>query len=125
MGGLQIAALIFAILLLLPGGCFLFFGVVILPPLVLIAAVILGLAGWLFWFALGRTPPAAGEPPPPLDRTAFPLTAERARRELGLRNYRVKRFLFAKRWDVVTPSGEQREFPDEAAFLEWATRELG
>ena len=70
MTGGQIAALIFAILLLLPGGCFLVFGIgfatdrqlsdvafVMLP----IAAVILGFAGFLFWIAFRRRP----APPPP------------------------------------------------------------
>ena len=60
MSGGQIAALICAIILLLPGGCFLFFGVAALPPLLLIAFIILGLAGWLFSFAFRRLPPPAG-----------------------------------------------------------------
>ena len=63
MTGGQIAALIFALLLLLPGGCFLVFGIgfaidgqfsdvayVMLP----VAAAILGLAGFLFWLAFSR-----------------------------------------------------------------------
>lgn len=72
MTGGQVAALIFALLLLLPGGCFLVFGIgfatdrqfsdvafVMLP----IAAAILGLAGLLFWVALHRRPPAPGGSP--------------------------------------------------------------
>ena len=51
MSGGQIAALVCAIILLFPGGCFLFFGVIGLPPLLLIAFIILGLAAWLFAFA--------------------------------------------------------------------------
>jgi hypothetical protein len=63
MTGGQIAALIFAILLLLPGGCFLLVGIAVatdsqyydaafiaLP----IAAVILGLSGFLFYVAIRR-----------------------------------------------------------------------
>jgi membrane protein implicated in regulation of membrane protease activity len=75
MSGGQIAALIFAIILLLPGGCFLVFGVgfatdrqyydvsfVMLP----VAAAILGLAGFLFWIAFRRRrqEPAATPPDP-------------------------------------------------------------
>ena len=69
MSGGQIAALIFAIILLLPGGCFLVFGIgfatdrqfydasfVMLP----VAAALLGLAGFLFWIAF-RKRPASGE----------------------------------------------------------------
>ncbi len=65
MSGGQIAALIFALLLLLPGGCFLIFGIgfatdrqlsdvafVMLP----VAAAILALAGLLFWLAFRRKP---------------------------------------------------------------------
>ena len=66
MSGGQIAALIFAIILLLPGGCFLVFGIgfatdtngyasvalVMLP----IAAAILSLARLLFWVALHHRP---------------------------------------------------------------------
>jgi hypothetical protein len=70
MTGGQVAALIFAILLLLPGGCFLLAGIVVatdrqfsdaafiaLP----IAAAILGLAGFLFWIAFRKRP----RPPSP------------------------------------------------------------
>jgi hypothetical protein len=71
MTGGQVAALIFAILLLLPGGCFLIAGIAIatdrqfgdaafiaLP----IAAAILGLSGFLFWIAFRRRP-RPGAPP--------------------------------------------------------------
>jgi hypothetical protein len=71
MSGGQVAALIFAILLLLPGGCFLIVGIgiatdrqygemalIALP----IAAAILGLAGFLFWIAF-RQKPGSGNPP--------------------------------------------------------------
>jgi membrane protein implicated in regulation of membrane protease activity len=66
MTGGQIAALIFAILLLLPGGCFVFFGFVLSDQyaddreaavkLFLVAAAILALAGLLFWVAFRRRP---------------------------------------------------------------------
>ncbi len=67
----QIVALIFAILLLLPGGCVLFLLAdspvpatredyqVILP----IVAAILSPAGLLFWLAFRRPSPAPGEVP--------------------------------------------------------------
>jgi hypothetical protein len=71
MNGGQIAALIFAIILLLPGGCFLIFGIgfatdrqfydvsfVMLP----LAAALLGLAGFLFWVAFRRRQ-GPGQPP--------------------------------------------------------------
>jgi hypothetical protein len=68
MTGGQIAALIFAILLLLPGGCFVFFGFVFLhgfnlehphsdsfyPSLLLIGLGILAAAALLFWVAFRR-----------------------------------------------------------------------
>jgi hypothetical protein len=67
MTGGQIAALIFAILLLLPCGCFVFFGFVFLhglgesphsdafdPSLLLIGLGILAAAGLLFWVAFRR-----------------------------------------------------------------------
>jgi hypothetical protein len=61
MSGGQIAALIFAIILLLPGGCFLVFGVGFATDsdsigmlMLLIAAAILGLAAFLFWIAFRR-----------------------------------------------------------------------
>lgn len=72
MTGGQVAALIFAMLLLLPGGCFLIFGIgfatdrqyydaafIMLP----IAAAILGLAFLLFRIALKRRPPAPPDQP--------------------------------------------------------------
>jgi len=80
MSGGQIVALIFAILLLLPGGCFLLFGIgdanksrqytcvsgcgtpdylVMLP----VAVAILSVAGLLFWIAFRRRSPAPGEVP--------------------------------------------------------------
>jgi hypothetical protein len=74
LSGGQIAALIFALLLLLPGGCFLVFGIgfandrqysdvslVMLP----IAAAILGLSGLLFWLAFRRRPDRDGSPDAP------------------------------------------------------------
>jgi len=76
VSGGQIAALIIAILLLLPGGCFLISGIafatdaqfwdasLILLP---IAAAIFALAGLLFWLAFRRRPPRDGalDVPPP------------------------------------------------------------
>ncbi|HEV2333947.1 MAG TPA: hypothetical protein VGS13_00465 [Stellaceae bacterium] len=78
MSGGQIAALIFAILLLLPGGCFLFFGVVFLnglglsehpqsnefdPSLLLIGIGIVSVAALLFWVAFRRRAPDQGGSP--------------------------------------------------------------
>ena len=69
MTGGQVAALIFAILLLLPGGCFLFVGFALLTDRQLfdlafvalpIAAAILGVAGFLFWIAFRRRNKASG-----------------------------------------------------------------
>jgi hypothetical protein len=64
MTGGQVVALIFAVLLLLPGGCFLLFGIGLSDQyaddreaaveLLLIAAAILSLAGLLFWVAFRR-----------------------------------------------------------------------
>jgi membrane protein implicated in regulation of membrane protease activity len=72
VSGGQIAALIFAILLLLPGGCFLFFGIILTPGtavadprllLLPVAAAILALAGLLFWVAFRRPRPGPGDTP--------------------------------------------------------------
>ena len=76
MTGGQVAALIFAILLLLPGGCFLIFGIGFAtdeeaafasaaPGLMLVAAAILGVAGFLFWLAFRRRPACGGSPDAP------------------------------------------------------------
>jgi len=64
MTGGQIVALILAIFLLLPGGCFLAFGIGLSDQyaddreaaikLLLVAAAILSLAGLLFWLAFRR-----------------------------------------------------------------------
>jgi hypothetical protein len=72
MSGGQIAALIVAIILLLPGGCFLVFGIGLSDryaddreaavKLLLIAAAMLSLAGFLFWLAFRRRRPAAAPP---------------------------------------------------------------
>jgi hypothetical protein len=68
MSGGQIAALIFA-LLLLPGGCFLFFGFGLMGEshmgdvaamMLLFGILILGLMAFLFWVAFRKRPPAAG-----------------------------------------------------------------
>jgi hypothetical protein len=75
----QIICLIVGLLLLLPGGCFLLFGVGLVSDssdnmsgagwmLLGIAAVILGLAGLMLWIAFRRTAPPAttpGDAPPP------------------------------------------------------------
>jgi hypothetical protein len=82
MNGGQIAALIFAILLLLPGGCFVFFGIVFLnglglsehpqsdkfdPSLLFLGLGILAVAALLFWVALRRrsAPDAPPDAPSP------------------------------------------------------------
>ena len=72
MNGGQIAALIFAILLLLPGGCFVLFGIAFLnglegnsptdPSLLMIGLAILAVAVALFGFAFYRRRPAGGPP---------------------------------------------------------------
>jgi hypothetical protein len=66
MTGGQIAALIFAILLL-PGGCFLILGIGLLsendtdgPMLLLVGILILSGMGLLFWVAFRKRPPPAG-----------------------------------------------------------------
>ena len=79
----QIICLIVGLVLLLPGGCFLLFGVGLLSDssdnmagagwmLLAIAVVVLGLAGLMLWVAFRKTapppavPPAGpGEAPPP------------------------------------------------------------
>jgi hypothetical protein len=81
MSGGQIVALIFAILLLLPGGCFLLGGMNSMVPsrgstcvsgcrgisdsliLLPVAVAILSVAGLLFWLAFRRRSPAPGEVP--------------------------------------------------------------
>lgn len=71
MSGGQIAALVFAIILLLPGGCFLLFGIGFatdssdIPDVAIffvIAAILLVPAGFLFWVAFRRRrqPPGTG-----------------------------------------------------------------
>ena len=69
MTGGQIAALIFAILLLLPGGCFLIFGINLLndpqisdaaPLALVVGIIILGVTGLLFWVAFHKRPPPPG-----------------------------------------------------------------
>jgi membrane protein implicated in regulation of membrane protease activity len=73
----QIAALIFAILLLLPGGCFLIVGVAsvsdrymadLAPVLIIVGVLLLSGTGLLFWVAFRRRRPAgSGTPQPPAD----------------------------------------------------------
>jgi hypothetical protein len=74
--GGQIAALVVAIILLLPGGCFLLLGVVFLgehdriardaaPLALIVAAPLLAIAGLLFWLAFRRRRAGSGAPPPP------------------------------------------------------------
>jgi membrane protein implicated in regulation of membrane protease activity len=73
MTGGQIAALIFALLLLLPGGCFLFFGIGMIGEshmgdvgalLLVVGIVILAVMGLLFWLAFRKRPPSgAGNAP--------------------------------------------------------------
>ena len=75
MTGGQIAALILALLLLLPGGCFLIFGIGFLFDqhsyadvayvMIPVGLGILGLAGLLFWLAFRRRRDRAGGPPAP------------------------------------------------------------
>jgi membrane protein implicated in regulation of membrane protease activity len=68
MSGGQITALVFAIILLLPGGCFLFFGVTMMsanasiatgiaPLLLIVGAVILSLMALLFWIGFRHRQP--------------------------------------------------------------------
>jgi membrane protein implicated in regulation of membrane protease activity len=67
MTGGQVAALIFALLLLLPGGCFFILGVGFLSEsdtdglmLLLVGILILSVMGLLFWVAFRKR-----SPPPP------------------------------------------------------------
>jgi membrane protein implicated in regulation of membrane protease activity len=69
MTGGQIAALILAIVLLLPGGCFLIFGISLLsdpqvsdaaPLALLVGLAILAVMGLLFWVAFHKRPPPPG-----------------------------------------------------------------
>jgi hypothetical protein len=77
MSGAQIVALIFAILLLLPGGCCVFFGFIFLhgfnpegahtdgfyPSLLLVGLGILSAAALLFWLAFRRRTSDTSGPP--------------------------------------------------------------
>jgi threonine/homoserine efflux transporter RhtA len=70
MTGGQIAALIFALLLLLPGGCFVFLGFAMMSEstdfagqMLAIGIVILAVMGLLFWLAFRRRPPPPGTGP--------------------------------------------------------------
>jgi hypothetical protein len=73
LSGGQIAALVFAVILLIPGGCFLVFGIGTLgdptaygigPPFTIIGLVILGFAAFLGWVAFGkRKPPGTPDQP--------------------------------------------------------------
>jgi membrane protein implicated in regulation of membrane protease activity len=67
----QLAALLLAILLLLPGGCFLYVGIglmgdshmrVVAEQMLIAGIVILALIGFLFWIAFRRRrpPPSPG-----------------------------------------------------------------
>jgi len=68
MTGGQIAALVFALVLLLPGGCFAVFGIGFLADndsfgglLLLVGIVILSVVGFLFRFAFRRLKPPGGD----------------------------------------------------------------
>jgi hypothetical protein len=67
MTGGQVAALIFALVLLLPGGCFFILGIGLLsendtdgPMALLVGILILSVMGLLFWVAFRKRPPSAG-----------------------------------------------------------------
>ena len=81
MSGGQIAALIIAIILLLPGGCFLIMGIAFLgehdriardiaPLALIVAAILLSITGLLFWVAFRRRRTGPGEPPSPPPQAA-------------------------------------------------------
>jgi len=74
MSGWQVVSLIFGILLLLPGGCFLFFGIGMTadggemsgigPPLLIVGLLIAAVAVLCFWLAFRRrAPPTPGRIP--------------------------------------------------------------
>lgn len=73
MSGGQIAALVFAVILLIPSGCFTVFGIGMLgdpgayglgPPLLIIGLVILVFVAFLAWVAFHkRKPPQAADQP--------------------------------------------------------------
>jgi hypothetical protein len=76
MSGGQIAALVVAIILLLPGGCFLIVGAALIgehdriardvaPLALIVAAPLLAIAGLMFWLAFRRRHAGPGGPPPP------------------------------------------------------------
>jgi hypothetical protein len=73
MSGGQIAALIFGVILLIPGGCFTVFGIGMMgdpqsynlgPPLLIIGLIILSFVGFLGWVAFHKPkPPRAPDHP--------------------------------------------------------------
>jgi membrane protein implicated in regulation of membrane protease activity len=73
MSGGQIAALVFAVILLIPGGCFTVFGIGMLgdpgsyglgPPFLIIGLVILAFVAFLGWVAFHkRNPPGSPDQP--------------------------------------------------------------
>ena len=67
MTGGQIAALIFGLLLLLPGGCFVFLGFTMMSEstdfgtmMLVVGLIILAVMGLLFWLAFRKRPPSPG-----------------------------------------------------------------
>lgn len=73
MSGGQIAALVFGVILLIPGGCFTVFGIGMLgdpqsynlgPPLLITGLVILAFVAFLGWVAFHKRnpPPTGGQP---------------------------------------------------------------